>query len=122
MRVKDKVIVVTGGANGIGEAMCRRFVAEGCRALVVADLDEQRAKKVASEMDAKGIKTDVANEKDIMDLVLETEKRFGPIDLFCSNAGIPSLDEPGWMASSCPNEIWQRSWPICMPPARFFLP
>ncbi len=112
MKVKDKVIVVTGGANGIGEAMCRRFVQEGCQAMVVADLDEQRAKMIASEIGAMGLKADVSVEDDIINLVKETENHFGPIDLFCSNAGIPSLDEPGGLASSCPNEIWQKSWEV----------
>ena len=50
MQVKDKIIVVTGGANGIGEAMCRRFLQEEARAVVAADLDEERLKTVASEL------------------------------------------------------------------------
>ena len=77
MHVKDKVIVVTGGANGIGEALCRRFVKEGARGVVAADLDEERMKTVAAELGILGIKVDVANESDIVNLVETTEKQIG---------------------------------------------
>ncbi|MFO7965908.1 MAG: SDR family oxidoreductase [Desulfobacterales bacterium] len=112
MQVNDKVIVVTGGANGIGESLCRRFVKEGARAVVAADLDEERVKALADELGILGMKTDVADESDIVHLVQTTEKQFGPIDLFCSNAGITSSDAPGWTAASAENEIWQKSWEI----------
>jgi NAD(P)-dependent dehydrogenase (short-subunit alcohol dehydrogenase family) len=109
MQIKDKVIVVTGGANGIGEALCRRFVKEKARGVVAADLDEDRVKTVATELGILGIKVDVTNESDIVNLVKTTEKRIGPIDLFCSNAGIISSDAPGWTAASADNVIWQKS-------------
>ncbi len=112
MRVKDKVIVVTGGANGIGEALCRRFVKDEARAVVVVDIDEQRVKTVADELGSLGIKADVTVESDIINVVEKTETQFGPIDLFCSNAGIISTDAPDWTAASCSNEIWQKSWEI----------
>ena len=112
MQVKDKVIVVTGGANGIGEALCHRFVKEEARAVVVADIDAERVKTVADELDVLGVRTDVTSETDIVNLVKQTEKAFGPIDLFCSNAGIISDDSPDWTAASSPNDIWQKSWEI----------
>ncbi len=112
MQIKDKVIVVTGGANGIGEAMCRRFVKEKARAVVVTDIDEKRVKEVASELSCFGIRADVTVESDIIDVVEKTEKEVGPIDLFCSNAGIISSDAPGWTAASSDNRIWQKSWEI----------
>ena len=112
MQVKDKVVVVTGGANGIGEALCRRFVKEGARGVALADIDADRVKAVAGELDALGIRADVTSEADIANLVEQTETALGPIDLFCSNAGIISDDGPGWTAASCPNEVWQKSWEI----------
>lgn len=112
MRVKDKVIVVTGGANGIGEALGRRFVKEGARGVALADIDGERVKAVAGELDALGVQADVTAEADIVNLVKQTEKAFGRIDLFCSNAGIISDDSPGWTAASSPNEVWQKSWEI----------
>ncbi|MCG6908531.1 MAG: SDR family oxidoreductase [Deltaproteobacteria bacterium] len=112
MQIKDKVVVVTGGANGIGEALCRRFVKEGARGLVVADINEDRLKIVAGELDILGIRTDVTKEADMVDLVRQAEEAYGPIDLFCSNAGIISSDAPGWTAASCANDVWQKSWDL----------
>src|SRR5256885_13483569 len=88
MRIQDKVVVVTGGANGIGRALCRRFAAEGARGVVVADLDTEGAARVAKEIGGVGVTTHVSREADIVRLVAQTIEAFGPIDLFCSNAGI----------------------------------
>jgi NAD(P)-dependent dehydrogenase (short-subunit alcohol dehydrogenase family) len=112
MHVKDKMIVVTGGANGIGAAMCRRFNQEGARAVVVADLDEQHGRQVAEEIGGLALKTDVSVEADIVRLVNEAEKQFGPIDVFCSNAGVAYQDEPDGTAASCSNENWLKAWQI----------
>ena len=103
MRIQDKVAVVTGGARGIGEALARRFHAEGARAVVVADLDQAGAEKVAREIGGWGARVDVASESDLRQLVAEAIARFGPIDLFVSNAGI--FIEGGLDA---PNEAWAK--------------
>lgn len=112
MQVKDKVIVVTGGASGIGAALCRRFHREGARAIVAADLNGDGARQVAQEIGGIGIETDVAVESDLIRLVQETENQCGPIDLFCSNAGVSYRDESGGTAASCSNEGWQKAWEI----------
>jgi NAD(P)-dependent dehydrogenase (short-subunit alcohol dehydrogenase family) len=112
MQVKDKVIVVTGGASGIGAALCRRFHREGARAVVAADLDGNGARQVAEDIGGLGIQADVAFESDVLKVVEETEKQFGPIDLFCSNAGVSYRDEPGGTAASCSNHNWQKAWEI----------
>ena len=88
MLVRDKVVVVTGAARGIGEALVRRFFAEGARAVVAADVDGGRAEQVALDTGGFGMRVDVGRESDIKNLVDETIKRYGQIDLFCSNAGI----------------------------------
>jgi NAD(P)-dependent dehydrogenase (short-subunit alcohol dehydrogenase family) len=88
MQVQDKVVVVTGAARGIGEALARRFHKEGARAVVVADIDVEGAEKVAADTGGMGMRVDVGREADIQMLVAETIKRYGQIDLFCSNAGI----------------------------------
>lgn len=87
MIVRDKVVVVTGAARGIGAGLVKRFQAEGAQAVVAADLDGEGAKKVALES-GFGRKVDVGSEADIKRLVDETMERYGRIDLFCSNAGI----------------------------------
>jgi NAD(P)-dependent dehydrogenase (short-subunit alcohol dehydrogenase family) len=112
MEVKDKVVVVTGGAHGIGAALCRRFKQEGAHGVVVADLDMENARQVASKIGGLAIQTDVSAEADIIRLVDETEKLYGPIDLFCSNAGVAFRDEADGMATSCPNDKWQKAWEI----------
>jgi len=108
MQIKDKVVIVTGGANGIGKALCQRFSAEGARAVVVADLDGDAATNVAKEIDGLAIKVDVSKEADNLRLVSETIKAFGPIDLFCANAGIAG--ERGGTEVS--NEAWQEIWDV----------
>ncbi len=88
MIVRDKVVVVTGAARGIGEALVRRFNKEGARAVVAADLDGDGAEKVAADVGGFGMRVDVGREADIQKLVAETMQRYGQIDLFCSNAGV----------------------------------
>ncbi len=87
MELSGKVAVVTGGASGIGRALCRRFAAEGAR-VVVADRNVDGAQAVAKEIGGAAITTDVAREADLRSLVSATLERHGHIDLFCSNAGV----------------------------------
>src|SRR5437588_10585302 len=91
MKIQDKVVVVTGGASGIGQALCRRFAAEGARGIVVADIDEGGAARVAEMIGGIAVKTDVSVEADIIRLVAQATERYGQIDLFCSNAGITGM-------------------------------
>src|SRR3954454_22443428 len=88
MKLTGTVVVVTGGGNGIGRALCRRFAAEGAGAIVVADLDREAASAVAREVGGEAMSTDVSHEADVARLVEQTLARHGRIDLFCSNAGI----------------------------------
>lgn len=108
MKLQDKVIVVTGGANGIGRGLCHRFAREGARAIVVADLEAEAAGTVAEEVSGIAVKTDVSKEADIINLVETTIESFGQIDLFCSNAGI--IGTQG--GAEVPNEDWQQIWEI----------
>ena len=103
MQIEGKVVVVTGGASGIGAALCRRFAKEGARGVVVADRDFEGAEKVAKEIDGLSVETDVAREGDIQRLVKMATARFGPIDLFCSNAGI-AIDG----GFEVPDSEWRR--------------
>src|SRR6516225_10182719 len=88
MQLKDKVVVVTGGAHGIGEALCHRFAAEGARGVVVGDRDRQGAERVGAAIGGLAVETDVAVEESLVRLVEWATSAFGAIDLFCSNAGI----------------------------------
>ena len=105
MELTDKIIVVTGGASGIGREMCRRFAREGAAKVVVADLNGEGAQAVADEIGSVGHAVDVRNEQDIVNLIDETEKQFGPIDLFCSNAGI-AIGKDIFER----DDVWQTIW------------
>ncbi len=104
MNVEGAHVVVTGAAGGIGAALARRFAAEGARAVVVADVQPTALESVAAAVDGFAVTCDVTDPADIARLVDVSEDRNGPIDLFCSNAGIvvpggAELDDDGWRRS-----------------------
>ncbi|MBM4186787.1 MAG: SDR family NAD(P)-dependent oxidoreductase [Gemmatimonadetes bacterium] len=102
MNLDGRVAVVTGGGNGIGAAICRRFAAAGAR-VVVTDIDLAGAERVASAIDGVAFRTDVSRQADLVSLVGHVEQRVGPIDLFCSNAGIAIEGGP-----ETPDADWRR--------------
>jgi NAD(P)-dependent dehydrogenase (short-subunit alcohol dehydrogenase family) len=105
--MKDKVIVVTGGASGIGAALVRRFARAGAAGIVVADLDLPLAHAVAAEVKGLPLRIDVSNEADVQAMIEEATRRFGRVDVLCSNAGIAL---GGGVDAS--NADWQRIWEI----------
>jgi NAD(P)-dependent dehydrogenase (short-subunit alcohol dehydrogenase family) len=107
MQIQGRVAIITGGANGIGRALCLRFAKEGAKAIVVADIDAQGAKRVADEIHGVATVTDVSNEADIQSLVAMATDKFGQVDIFCSNAGIGAAGGP-----EAPDRDWERSWNI----------
>jgi NAD(P)-dependent dehydrogenase (short-subunit alcohol dehydrogenase family) len=109
MELRGKVVLVTGGANGIGRALCERFAVEGVRGLAVVDLDVANAEGVAGPIGDRAIAigADVGQEPDVVAAVEQTEERFGPIDLLVSNAGIGVLG-----GVEAPNEAWQQIWDV----------
>jgi len=107
MTVNGKVVVVTGGADGIGRALCRRFAAEGARAVVVVDVNGAGAAQVAGDIGGWAIPADVAREAEVIGLVNAVTEKCGAIDLFCSNAGI--LIEGG---VETPDDAWQAIWSV----------
>jgi NAD(P)-dependent dehydrogenase (short-subunit alcohol dehydrogenase family) len=107
VNLKDKVVVVTGGGNGIGRALCRRFAVECAKTIVVVDLDEAAARRVAAEIAGVPVAADVSREADVQRVVADVIDQHGPIDLFCSNAGI-AVDGD----ESTPSAEWQRCWDV----------
>lgn len=88
MQVTGKVVVVTGAARGIGRAMAERFVREGAKHVVASDIDDEVLARTADEIGAVAHVADVTREEHLGELITATEATCGPIDLFCSNAGI----------------------------------
>jgi NAD(P)-dependent dehydrogenase (short-subunit alcohol dehydrogenase family) len=107
MEVADRVVVVTGGARGIGRALARKFAAAGAEAVIVADVDAEGAWTVAREIGGMAIKCDVSREGEVADLVNKTLTARGRIDIYCSNAGIGVGGGPEASTSD-----WQRIWDI----------
>lgn len=107
--------VVTGGAGGIGAGLVRRLVQAGAGTIVVADIDGDTAETVAAEVTAArpgaralGLAVDVGREEEIARLVDTAEERHGPVDLFCSNAGIAGP----YGGPEVGDADWQRTWEI----------
>jgi NAD(P)-dependent dehydrogenase (short-subunit alcohol dehydrogenase family) len=123
MNLKGAVAVVTGGAGGIGRALALRFAREGARAVVVADLDEPGARRVAGEVEGAtvlAVGLDVTDPEAVAGLVERVERELGPVDLWCSNAGVALGRDLGG------DQDWQRSFDVHVMAhvhvARFLLP
>lgn len=108
MELKDKVVVITGGSGGIGRAMAKAFLAEGAKAVMLADLSETAVMAAAKEIGCDGMACDVTQESQVQELVKRTVDKYGPIDLFCSNAGAGG---PGVLTDAA-NEVWQKQWEL----------
>ncbi len=109
MHIKDKVCVVTGGASGIGEAVARAYAAAGARGVVVADLKTSRDKlaSVAGDIEGLAVTADVGEEQDIKALIAAAEAKFGPVDIFFSNAGLSRKGQ-----ESASDADWDVSWRV----------
>ena len=107
MDVTGRVVVVTGGARGIGRALATRFASAGAEAVFVADVDLDGASAVAREIHGTAVQCDVSREADVKKLVDQVEAGHGRIDIFCSNAGIAVGGGP-----EAADDQWQRIWDV----------
>lgn len=105
MEIHNRVVLVTGGAHGIGRALCRAVHLAGGR-VAVADIDGEAAQSVADEVNGLALRVDVSSEEDIDRAIEETEKSLGLIDIFVSNAGV-AFGDGAQGAASAPNEHWK---------------
>jgi len=113
MEVLDKIVVVTGGASGIGRALCAAFHTAGAKMVIVADIDVAAAEQVAADIGGVASACDVAQEAQVRSLVENTESQYGPIDLFCSNAGLAlGFHKRVENAAGDPDALWQRAWSV----------
>jgi 3-oxoacyl-[acyl-carrier protein] reductase len=93
MRLKDKTAIVTGAGSGFGAGIARKFAAEGAR-VVVADIDEAAARKVAAEMGGLAHHADVASADSVAAMAAAAVAAFGSIDILVNNAGVTHLPAP----------------------------
>jgi NAD(P)-dependent dehydrogenase (short-subunit alcohol dehydrogenase family) len=109
MELDGKVAVVTGGASGIGRALAERFAREGARRVVVADLDGEGAEQVANGIgeQAIAVRADVSRDEDNAALIAAAWDAFGPVDLFCANAGVGAGTDV-----ETPDEVWDTAFAV----------
>jgi NAD(P)-dependent dehydrogenase (short-subunit alcohol dehydrogenase family) len=111
VELRDRTIVITGAGSGIGRAAAERFAAEGPRALILADINQEAVDAVADSLGevATAVCTDVGREEEVRALVERAQRVGGQLDVFYSNAGIPGPDGGPIEAG---NEEWDRAWRI----------
>lgn len=107
MNVKDQIVFITGAGSGIGEALSRRFAAEGARTIVVTDLDGEQAGRVAAEVGGVGMRLDVSDEAAVTSSIETVESEHGPIGLLVNNAGIATGG-----SVDVPTALWQKTWDV----------
>jgi NAD(P)-dependent dehydrogenase (short-subunit alcohol dehydrogenase family) len=103
LEIENKIIVVTGGSGGIGQALAKSFINENAKVVILIDINfdnfEQESNKLISKI------CDVTNEKELTTIIDEINHEFGLIDIFCSNAGILSLGN-----EQTSIEDWNKNW------------
>lgn len=107
MHIRDKIIVVTGAGSGIGKALVAKFIEEGAKTVVGVDINADTAEQTAAEFGCVAMSADVTKEDDVKRIIEDTEKNIGPIDLFCSNAGVAA-----GASEQSSNDEWQFSWDV----------
>jgi NAD(P)-dependent dehydrogenase (short-subunit alcohol dehydrogenase family) len=108
VEVANRHVVVTGGSGGIGQALVRRFAAEGAGAVVVADRDGAGARAVAEEIGGLGVEFDAGREDGVRELIARAGDANGPIDIFISNAGVGGMGG----GPEVPDDSWDQAWRV----------
>ena len=103
MKIENKVIVVTGGSGGIGQALATSFINENAKIVIILDINFDNFKSESNKLISKVC--DVTNEKELNIIIDEINYEFGLIDIFCSNAGILSLGN-----EQTSREDWNKNW------------
>lgn len=106
---ENKVVVITGAGSGIGAALARGFAKAGAR-VCVSDMDGASATSVADEIGGIAVTCDVRDAAQIDELVDQSERALGEIDIFISNAGFAKGDPDH--AASASTEVWQLNWDV----------
>ena len=108
MRLKDKVVVITGSGGGIGEACAHRFTAEGAK-VVVTDIDAAGVERVSKAIGSVGLAADITVEENVRAVARLARDTYGEIDLWFSNAGLAGPRQPGDIQE---NSFWEKAWKL----------
>jgi len=103
MRVKDKIVLVTGGSLGIGKAACIRLAQEGAK-IIITDVLDKQGKQLADDLKKQGFfaafyHMDVSNERQVRNVFNDVQKKIGPVTVLVNNAGISGVDKPTHLVS-----------------------
>ena len=107
MQIRDKIVVVTGAASGIGRALAQKFAGAGAKLVICSDINAEGAAATAKQIGGIALSADVGKEADIRRLIETVEAQHGPIDLFFSNAGIGIGG-----GAEVSDDRWQKIWDI----------
>ncbi|MEX5708602.1 SDR family oxidoreductase [Parafrankia sp. FMc6] len=108
MRLKGKVVVITGSGGGIGEACAHRFTAEGAK-VVVTDIEAAGVARVSKAIDSVGLTADISVEENVRAVADLARRTYGEIDLWFSNAGLAGPRQPGEVQE---NKLWESMWKL----------
>ena len=108
MQIKDRRVVVTGAASGIGKALCEAFKNADAKSVVCVDMNIEGASETANDVDGLAIQANVGKEEDIINVIKESNDYSGGVDIFCSNAGIGGVH--GFFEVKTSD--WQNIWEV----------
>ena len=108
MEIKNKRVVVTGAASGIGKALCEAFQETEVQSIVCVDVNLDGAKETADSVGGIAVQANVGQEPDIISVIEQANSLSGGIDIFCSNAGIGGV--PGFFEVETSD--WQNIWEV----------
>ena len=108
MEIKNKRVVVTGAASGIGKALCEAFQEAEAQSIVCVDVNLDGAKETADSVGGIAVQANVGQEPDIISVIEQANSLSGGIDIFCSNAGIGGV--PGFFEVETGD--WQNIWEV----------
>lgn len=106
MKLRDKVVVITGSGSGIGEACAHRFAEEDAK-VVVTDINPEGVKRVSEAVDTVGLAVDIAVEDNVRAVANLARRTYGEIDIWFSNAGYTGPPQGGDISN---DGLWDLSW------------
>ena len=112
MDIAGKVVAITGAGGGIGAALAEKLAAAGAKHVAVSDLSGDAARAVAAKISGAAHQLDCADGAAIAGFIADVERAAGPIDLYCSNAGVIFRDPDFNNCASAPDDIWNKSWAV----------